>query len=151
MKVVAGICNVVSFAFTCLVLVTDGPPKETVYIFFSALHLLTPLLTLVVLFGIGTSDGWLGLHRTTKASKEEREIDNPPSVSTKMRALAIICNLALLGFICWALMSQPAHPKEEGFVAFVVVSVLTPNVSVVAILRSGASDGWLGLHMRRKP
>lgn len=39
MKLVAAFCNVVSFGFTCLVLVTDGPPKEAAYILFSLLHL----------------------------------------------------------------------------------------------------------------
>lgn len=150
MKILAAICNVVSFGFTCLVLVTDGPPKEAVYIFFSLLHLLTPLLTLVVIFRSGTSDGWLGFQMTKKGLKEQRTIENPSSMSTTMNIVAIICNIALLGFICWALASQPPHPEEEGFVAFVLVSVLTPILSVVAILHSGASDGWLGLHMKRK-
>jgi hypothetical protein len=139
MKIVAAICNVVSFGFTCLVLVTDGPPREAVYIFFSLLHLLTPLLTLVVLSHSGASDGWLGLRMKKNALEERRKIDNPSSTSTILKIGAIVCNVALLGFICWALVSQPPHPKEEGFVAFVLVSVLTPIVSLVAILWSGVS------------
>jgi len=151
MKIVAAFCNIVSFGFTCLVLVTDGLPKEAGYILISLLHLLTPLLTLVVLFRSGASDGWSGLRMKRKALEEQRTIENPSSMSTIMSTVAIICNIALLGFICWALVSQPPHPKEEGFVAFVVVSVLTPILSVVAILRSGAGDGWPSLHMKRKP
>ncbi len=146
MKTVAAICNVVWFGFTCLVLVTDGFPKEAGYIFISLLHLLTPLLTLVVLFRSGASDGWLGLRTKRKALEEERKIDNPSSMSTIMKIVAIICNLALLGFLCWSLLYQPAHPEEEGLVAFVLVSVVTPIVSVLAILRSGAGHArvWSG-------
>jgi uncharacterized membrane protein len=150
LKIVAAICNVVWFAFTCLVLVTDGLPKEAGYILLSLLHLLTPLLTLVVLFRSGTSDGWLGLLLKRKAIEEQVKVDSPSSMSTAMSIVAIVWNIALLGFLCWALVSQPPHPEEEGFVAFVVISVLTPILSVVAILGSGASDGWLGLLRRRK-
>jgi hypothetical protein len=149
MKIVAAICNVIWFGFTCLVLVTDGLPKEAGYIFISLLHLLTPLLTLVVLFRSGASDGWLGLRMKRKAFEEQRKIDKPSSVSTFTKIVAIICNVALLGFICWALLSQPPHPEEEGFVAFVVVSVVTPILSVVVLFRGGASDGWPSLHMKR--
>ena len=150
MKIVAAICNVIWFGFTCLVLVTDGLPKEAGYIFISLLHLLTPLLTLVVLFRSGASDGWMGLRMKREAFEEQRKIDNPSSMSTLMKNVAIICNVALLGFICWALLSQPPHPEEEGFVAFVVVSVVTPILSVVAILRSGAGAGFPSLHMKGK-
>jgi hypothetical protein len=150
MKILAAICNIVSFGFVCLVLVTDGPPKEAVYILFSLLHLLTPLLTLVVLFRSGASDGWSGLRSKRTASEEQRKIENPSSVSTLMKSVAIICNIALLGFICWAFLSQPPHPEEEGFVAFVAVSVVTPILSVVAILRRGAGAGLPSLHMKGK-
>jgi hypothetical protein len=96
MKIVAVICNIVSFGFTGLVLVTDGPPKEAVNIFFSLLHLWTPLLSLVVLFRSGASNGWLNLRMKRKALEEQRKIDNPSSMSTTMKIVAIICNLALL-------------------------------------------------------
>jgi len=150
MKVVAAVCNVVWFAFTCLVLVTDGLPKEAGYIFLSLLHLLTPLLTLVVLFRSGASDGWLGRRTKRTALEEPGKVDSPSSMSIAMSIVAVVCNIALLGFLCWALVSQPPHPEEEGFVAFVVISVLTPILSVVAILRSGAGHAWLGLLRRRR-
>jgi len=112
MRVVAAIFNIVWFLFICLVLVTDGFPKEPLYIFFSLLHLVTPLLTLAVLFRY--------------------------SMNTVMNTVAIACNVALLGFLCWFFLTQPPHPQEEGFVAFVVISVVTPILSVLAILRGGA-------------
>jgi len=150
MKIVAAFCNVVWFGFICLVLVTDGFPKEAGYIFISLLHLLTPLLTLVVILRSGTSDGWLGLRLKREALEELGKIDNPSSMSTAMRFVAIICNIALLGFLCWTLLGQPPHPEEEGFVAFVVVSVVTPILSVVVLFRIGAGDGWPSLHMKKK-
>ena len=75
MKIVALICNIVLFGFTCLVLVTDGPPKEAGYIIVTLLSVLTPILSLVVLFRIGASDGWLGVPMKRKAQEEQRKID----------------------------------------------------------------------------
>lgn len=126
MKIVAVICNIVLFLFTCLVLLTDGLPKEAGYIIATLLVLLTPPFTLAVFFRSGVSDGRPGLQMDT-------------------RTVAIICNIALLGFICWSLLGQPPHPQEEGFVAYVVLSALTPILSLVVFFRIGASEGRLQL------
>lgn len=56
--------------------------------------------------------------------------------------MAIICNVVLIGFVCWALVDQYPHPHENGFTAYAVLIVLTPILSVVAHLsknRKGAS------------
>jgi ABC-type sugar transport system permease subunit len=111
MKIVAIIFNIVLFGFTCLVLVTDGPPQEAVYVFLSLLSLAVPLFSVLVL--------WRFLK------------------STAMKIVAGICNIVLLGFHCWAFLSQYPHPKEEGFVAFAVLMFLTPILTVAALLRSG--------------
>ena len=112
MNIVAAVLNVVWFLFTCMVLVTDGFPTEALYVFFTLLHLVTPPLTVVVLFRA--------------------------RAGTVIRTVAVICNLALLGFLCWALLRQPPHPAEEGLTAYVVISALTLILSVLAILRSGS-------------
>jgi formate hydrogenlyase subunit 3/multisubunit Na+/H+ antiporter MnhD subunit len=150
MKIVAVICNVVLFGFTCLVLVTDGPPKGASYIVFTLWSLATLILNAVVISRSGASDGWLGLYMKRKALEEPEKIDDLASRSTIMKIVAIICNLVFFGFVCWALVNQYPHPEEDGVVAFTVLMVLTPILSLVVIFCSGASDGWRGLHLKRK-
>jgi hypothetical protein len=70
MKIVAVICNVVLFGFTCLVLPVDGLPKGASYIVFTLWLLLTLILSSVVIFRSGASDGWLGLSMKGKALEE---------------------------------------------------------------------------------
>jgi hypothetical protein len=67
-----------------------------------------------------------------------------------MKIVAIICNIVFFGFVCWALVDQYPHPEEDGVIAFAVLMVLTPILSLVVLFRSGVSDGWLGLHMKGK-
>ena len=76
MKIVAVICNIVLFGFTCLVLVVDGLPKGTSYIVFTLWSLLTLILSSVVISRSGASDGWLGLHMKRKPLEEQRKIDD---------------------------------------------------------------------------
>jgi hypothetical protein len=52
-----------------------------------------------------------------------------------------ICNVVLLGFTGWAYVDQYPHPKEDGFVAFIVLMVLTPILSLAALVRGGAGAG----------
>jgi hypothetical protein len=131
MRIVALICNIVLFGFTCLVLVVDGPPKGASYVVFTAWSLLTLILSAVVISRMGAIDGL-------------------SSTSTTPRIVATICNVVFLGFVCWALVDQYPHPEEDGVIAFTVLMVLTPILSLVALLRDGANDGWLGLHMKGK-
>ena len=109
MKILAIICNAVLFGFTCLVLVTDGPPQGTGYIVFSMLKLLVPFLSAVVLFRF--------------------------SKNVIMKIVVGIFNFVLLGFVCWAIVSQYPHPEEEGVIAYTVLLVLTPILSLAALFR----------------
>jgi hypothetical protein len=150
MKIVAVICNVVLFVFTCFVLVTDGISKEAAYIVFTLLLLLVPILSFVVIFRSGVSYGWLGRHIEGKALEEQRKVDDLSSMSTIMKMVVTICNIVLLGFACWAIVSQYPHPEEDGVVVYTILVLLTPILSMVVLLRSGTGRGWLGLHMKRK-
>jgi hypothetical protein len=67
-----------------------------------------------------------------------------------MKIVAVICNIVLLAFTCWAFVDQYPHPEEDGLIAFTVLMVLTPILSLAVLFRRGAGDGWLGLHMKRK-
>ena len=59
MKILAFTCNIILFIFTCLVLVTDGLPREAIYIVFTLWTLSTLILSAVVILRIGASEGWL--------------------------------------------------------------------------------------------
>ena len=125
MRIAAVICNIVMFAFLCLVLRTDGLPTQAAYIVFTLWSLMTLILSAVVLSRRG--------------------------MSTTMRTLAIICNIVYLAHTCWAFVDQYPHPEEEGFIPFVVMMVLTPILTLLVLFRSRAGGGWLGLRMKRKP
>jgi hypothetical protein len=56
-------------------------------------------------------------------------------MGTLTKTVAVICNIVLLGFACWAIMSQYPHPEEEGVVAYTVLVVLTPILSLLALFR----------------
>ncbi len=146
MKTLVVLCNIVLFVFTCLVLVTDGPSDEMAYIIFTLLLLLIPILTVfaIVRRGSGTPGGPEG----GVLSKAQARMGLLSADRTPLENTAGICNLVLLGFVCWALVDQYPHPAEEGLVAFVVVTLLTPLLSAVVLLthrRSSSRPGpWAG-------
>ena len=135
MKISAIICNIILFLFTSLVLVTDGPPTETIYIVFTLWTFLTLILNTVVISRIGVGDGWLGLNKKEKVLEEQKKTDEPSYKVTFLRIVAIICNIVFLGFHCWAFVDQYPHPEEDGFIAFVVLMVLTSILSLVVLIR----------------
>ena len=111
MKYAAIACNVILFFFTCLVLLTDGPPQGGAYLILALLALLVPLFSSFVLL---------------------RSAGN-----IILRITAMIGNIALLGFSLWAIVSQWPHPEEEGVVAYMVLIVLAPLLSMAALFRAG--------------
>ncbi len=117
MKIAAVICNVILFGFTCFVLVTDGPPQGAAYVVLTLLVLLVPIFSTVVLLC--------------------------SSRNAFLRVTAVIGNVALLGFSCWAIVSQYPHPEEEGVVAYMVLLVLTPILSVAALFQAGRTPAGL--------
>lgn len=141
MKILTIICNIVLFVFTCFVLVTDGTPKETSYIIFTLLVLLILILNVIVLSRNGTRDGRPDFHMKRKATEERRKMDSLSSMGTVIRIGAIICSIVLFGFIYWAFLDQYPHPEEDGVIAYAILMVLTPILSLVALFRSRAGDG----------
>jgi hypothetical protein len=115
MKSAVIICNAVLFAFLCFVLLTDGFPVAIAYIIFTLLSLITPVLNALVIWKSGTG-----------------------SRGHKMRLATIACNVVLLGFICWAFVDQYPHPDEQGLLAFEIVMVSVPIISVTMLLRAEA-------------
>jgi hypothetical protein len=108
MRIVALICNILLFGFTGVVLLVDGPPRAARYIVFTLWTLLTLVLSTVVIARGETA--------TT-------------------RAVAIVANIVFLGFVCWAFADQYPHPEEDGLLAFVVLMVATPLLSLAVLAR----------------
>lgn len=150
MKIAAVVCNIVLFGFTCIVLLVDGPPKGAGYIVFTLWLLVTLIFSAAVMSRSGASDGWLSHHTKRNALEELKRTDDLSSTSTIVRIVAIACNVILLGFTCWAFVDQYPHPEEDGLIAFTVLMVVTPILSLVVLFRGGTGDGWMGLHIRRK-
>ncbi len=117
MKTLTVVCNVAFFVFTCMVLATDGVPKEVPYILLTLAVLLVPILTVFALWRSSMATG------------------------------AAIANLALLGSMVWSFVAQYPHPQEEGFVEYVVLAALTPILSAIVLLLRRRGTGRRGLRL----
>jgi multidrug transporter EmrE-like cation transporter len=109
MKTLAITCNIILFAFTCLVLETDGLPEKVSYMVFTVWMLLTLVLTPIVIFR---------------------------SSHSAVRIVALVCNLVVVGFVIWALIDQYSHPREQGFIAYAALIVITPLLNLAMLIRS---------------
>jgi hypothetical protein len=121
MKTLTVLCDVVLFGFTCFVLATDGVSTEVAYIIFTLLLILIPIFTVFAIVRSGAA----------------------------IERVAAICNIGLLGFVCWALVDQYPHPEEEGFAAFAVLTVLTPILGAIVLFCSGPSHSRRGTQMKQ--
>jgi len=110
MKTLTVLCNVVLFGFTCLVLAVDGVSTELPYIGLTLLMILIPVFTVFAIVR---------------------------SVPSSVRRVAGLCNVVLLVFICWAIVEQYPHPEEDGVVAYTLLAVLTPILSMAVLLFGG--------------
>ena len=113
-----------------MVLETDGLPTETGYIVFTLWALLTMVLSVVVIARFRAGEGL-------------------SSMRGKMRIAVIMCNIVLLGFICWALIDQYPHPEEDGFITYVILMMATPILSITVLLRKKA--GGKGSSLKIQP
>jgi len=147
MRIVVVICNAVLFAFTCMVMLNDGLPTQAAYIVFNAWLLLTLILNVVVISRIGANDGRLWRQMPRTAAGEQAEADGRRSTGAFVRVAVALCNVVLLGFTGWAYVDQYPHPEEDGFVAFIVLMVLTPILSLLALFRGGAGAGQPRPHL----
>ncbi len=111
MKIVAVVLNVVMFLFTCMVLATDGMSARAIYVAFSLLLLAVPVVNAVVLLGAAGGTG--------------------------IRRAAVVGNVVLVAAVVLAFVDQYPHPEEAGFVEYMIAVLLTPIVSVWALLRGG--------------
>jgi hypothetical protein len=128
MKTPAIVCNVVLFAFTCMVMATDGLPTKAAYIVFTVWSLVTLILSPIV---ISKSD----------AGKIQDLPQGKTPLIMRMKVPVIVMNMVFIGFHCWAFVDQYPHPNEEGFAAYVALMLLTPILNLVVLFRSVKKTG----------
>jgi hypothetical protein len=114
MRIATVVFNVALFLFTVVVLVTDGLSNEVAYNLLALLLLAVPALTVVV------------LGRRMRGA----------SLDLYLRWSAVVCNVALAGFSYWSIASQYPHPKEDGIVAFMLLTMVTPILSALVVFES---------------
>jgi len=129
MKLITVFFNIALLVFTCFVLITDGVSNEAGYILLALLLLLVPIFNLIVIFNSKADNGWLGFRLKKEAAAAQMKTDDTTSRWSILKIIAIICNIALLGFSLWAFMIQYPHPEESGLILFTVIVFLTPILS----------------------
>ena len=134
MKILSIICNIVLVAFTCFVLITDGPAREASYIVFTLLLLLVPIMNIVLILRSRINNSWSTFNLRNKVPEAQGKIDVPSSIYPFMKITGVILNIVLTGFICWAIIDQYPHPKEPGVLVYTLLVVFTPIISLITIL-----------------
>ena len=100
MKIITIIINFVLFGFTCLVLLTDGLPKEVTYIVFTFLTLFIPVLSIIVILTIRGSIDLPGFHLKNKVSEEGGAINvlSSPVILSESKNLLHLNRTLLITF-----------------------------------------------------
>jgi len=111
MRTAALVCNVILVATLCLDALTEGVPGQTLYLMFTVLALLVPILTFVVLLRGG-------------------------SARALITRVTVVCNLVLAALTCWAAIAHYPYPEGNGVIPFALLLLLTPIISAVVLLRS---------------
>lgn len=108
MKTLAVLCNVVFWAFFCMVIITDGMPQGADMIL-ALVTFLMPIFNVVVI----------------------RIVSSP---GKNLRLVGFVLNLCWLGIVGWLIVERYAsHPAEEGLLGYVTMMALTPLVSALAL------------------
>ncbi len=108
MRILAIVCNVLFWAFFCVVVVTDGL-QQGADILVSLVTFLMPIFNVLVI----------------------RILASP---GHGLKLLAFILNILWLGLDGWLIIDRyPSHPAEEGLVEYVAMMALTPLVSGLAL------------------
>ncbi|MGB8489778.1 MAG: HEAT repeat domain-containing protein [Bacteroidales bacterium] len=136
MKIVTVICNVALLGFTSLLLFIVGISKVSDYKVFTLLLLLVPILNIVLIFGSQVSHGHWTSKLINKAPEEQGKADGLSKIYPFMKIVNLILNLALLGFASWFVISNYPHPGESLVLTYILLAVLTPVLSLIAILIS---------------
>jgi len=128
-------CNVVLLLFSLFVLATDGLPEQAAYVALTLLLLLVPTFTVFALVRRGAGGSGPLLPGAGETRQSQPATDAVLSGTAVLARAAVVANLVLLAAVCWALVDQYPHPEEEGFVAYAVLTVLTPVLSAIVVAR----------------
>ena len=138
MRIVVVVLNFVVFLVSSVVIAAEGPPKPGVDTLFAACSLLTRAFTAGMILGTVDGGGWLGLAARWRTLAKSEKRRGSGALSSSLILLAIVCNIALFGFVCWHLAGQYDHPAERGVVPVAVLMVLTSLLSLAVLFRSVA-------------
>lgn len=140
MKIVTVICNIALLGFTCLLLFILGVSKVSDYKVLTLLLLLVPILNIVFIFGSLVSHGHWTFKMKKKAPEEQSKADGLSKIYPFLKIGTLILNLALLGFASWFFVRNYPHPGESLVLAYILLAVVTPILSLIAILISRANN-----------
>jgi len=118
MRIIAIVLNVIMVLFTLMVFVTDGLATKPLYLLFSILLVLVPVINIVV---------FAGRRKPSPAGEA--------APALRARNPVIIANLVLVAAVIWVLIQQGPHPQEPGYVEYVILLFLAPIFSLLTILR----------------
>lgn len=119
------VCNVVLFAITGIIILTEGVPREAYYQILTFLVLLVPLFSAVVLV------------RERIAPQGSSTDDDVSSTIRFTNRAAVLCNLVLVGASCWATVAQYPFPEGNSVIPFVILAICAPILSLMALLGGG--------------
>ncbi len=136
MKIAAIAFNLLLLAFVVLVMMEEGPSKETSYVVFGFLLVVIPILNIIlVALRPGWKDRLPGGSKETPTPTTDGDRSRRASV---MNIIGIALNCVLLAFTFWAIADQYPHPDESGVLMFELVAIVTPIFSALVIAKSGA-------------
>lgn len=138
MNLLALILNAAMLGFTCMVLVTDGLPKDPDYIFFAVLLFFVPVLNLIMIVKGAGEANWLNFKVKDRMQSLKKADLTKPSKKAMIRPMAVFCNVLIIVLTVWALFDQAPHPRENGVIIYTVLLLLAPGVSLWAILTNNA-------------
>jgi len=104
---------VLLFVVTSVVVATEGIPGKPAYAAFTIVMLVIPAFTAFII------------------------TRRPPGSGVLALRLAALCNVALVGLVCWALVEQYPYPEGAGVIPFAGLALMAPVFSLAAIPGAG--------------
>jgi hypothetical protein len=121
----AVVCNVVLFALTRVIVVTEGMPSDARYLVLTFLVLLVPPLTAVLLVG------------EYLAAQTPSTDGGGSSAISLTQGAGVLCNVVLFRASCWAGVAQYPYSEGNSVIPFAAVTIGTPILSLAALLGGG--------------
>lgn len=114
-----------------MVIITDGMATELIYVIYSLFLLMIPVLNIWSFITFRKQSEWNGFSKNGKTL-----IGKLVSSDNGLTKLVIAGNIVMIGFSAWAVYDQYPHPREEGYILYLIFIFLTPIVSIISHLLS---------------